>query len=100
MVQKYLVCQNCKDEVFGLGKIADDFDYSILHYLMEKKNVRNNDVDFWYGIGLYYFYLVEKMGNFLFVFVRIVVDHENSLSLKSVVVYFFFVRGRIFEYLF
>ena len=35
MVRKYLVGQNCKNEVFGLNNIVDDFDYSILHHLMD-----------------------------------------------------------------
>ena len=65
---------------------------------MENNFVHNNEVDFGYGIYLYYFYFVEEMGNFHFVLVRILVDHENFLSLKSVVVYFDFVQ--IFEYLF
>ena len=56
--------------------------------------MHNNEVVFWYGIYSYYFYFVEKMGNFHFVLVRIVVDHENSLNLKSVVVYFDFVKRR------
>ena len=43
---------------------------------------------------------VGKMGNFHFLFVGIVFDHENSLSLKSVVVYFDFVKRRSYEYLF
>ena len=83
-----------------MSKIADDFDYSILHHLMEINLVHNNEVDFWYGICLYYVYFVAKMGNFLFVLVRIVVDHGSLLSLTSVVVYFNFVKRRNFEYLF
>ena len=43
------------------------------------------------------FFLVKKWV-FLFVLVKIVVDHENLLCLKSVVVYFDFVQ--IFEYFF
>ena len=50
-------------------------------------------------IYLYYFYVVEEMGNFHLVLVRIVVDHDKLLSLKSVVVYFDFIK-RSFEYLF
>ena len=45
-------------------------------------------------------FFVGKMGSFHFVLVMIVFDHENSLSLKSVVVYFEFVKRRSFEYLF
>ena len=46
--------------------------------------MHNNEVDFWYDIFCIIFF-VEKTGNFLFVLVRIVVDHEKLLSLKSVV---------------
>ena len=100
MVQKYLVAQYCKNEVFIWSKIVGYFGYSILHHLMENNFVHNNEVDFWYYIYLvlYDFYFVKKLGNFRFVLVRIVVDHENLLSRKSVVVYFDFVQ--IFEYLF
>ena len=98
MVQKNLVAQYCKNEVFGWSKIVDDFGYSILHHQMENYFVQNNEVDFWHSVYLYYFYFVEKMGNFRFALVRIVADHENLLCLKSVVVYFDFVQ--IFEYLF
>ena len=100
MVRKNLVGHYCKNEIFGLSKIADDFDYNIFHHLMENNFVHNNEVAFWYGIYLFYFYFVEKMGNFHFVLLRIVVDHENSLSLKSVVVYFDLVKIKSFEYLF
>ena len=61
MVQKYMLSQYCKNEVFGLSKIADDFDYSLFHYLMENNFVDDNEVDFWYGIYLYYF-LCRKNG--------------------------------------
>ena len=61
-----------------MRKIVDDFDYIVFY--------------------LHCFYVVEKMGSFHFVLGRIVVDHENLLSLKSVVVHFDFVQ--IFEYLF
>ena len=77
MVQKYLVGQYCKNEVFGSSKIVHDFGYNILHHLMEKTFEHNNEVDFWYCIYLYYFYFVAKMDNFQFVLVRIVVDHES-----------------------
>ena len=40
------------------------------------------------------------MGNFHFVFVRIVMDHENLLKLKSFLVYFDFVNTSYFEYSF
>ena len=83
-----------------MSKIADGFDYNILHHLMENNFVHSNEVDFWYGIYLYLFCFVEKMGNFHFVLLRNVVYHENSLSLKSVLVYFDFVKRRSFEYLF
>ena len=56
MVRKYMVGQYCKRQVFGLSKIADDFDYSISHPLMENNFMDNNEVDFWYGIYLYYFF--------------------------------------------
>ena len=52
MVQKFLVDQYCKNEVFGLRKIVDDFGYSNLHHLMEINFVRNDEVDVWYGIYL------------------------------------------------
>ena len=55
MVHKYLVGQYCKNEVFGLNKIADDFDYSIHHHLMEINLAYKNEVGFWYGIYSYYF---------------------------------------------
>ena len=55
----------------------------------------NKEVDFLYGIYLYY---VEKMGNFQFVLVRIVVDYRNLLNLKSVVVFFDFVNMSSSEY--
>ena len=97
MVQKYLVAQYCKNEVFGLSEIVDDFGYKILHPVIENSLVHNNEVHFWFCFYLYYFYFVEKMSNFQFVFVRIVVDHENLLILKSVVVYSDFVK--ILEYL-
>ena len=67
MFQKYLVGLYCKNEVFGWNKIFDDFDYSILHRLMENNLLYNNEVDFWYGIYLFYFYFFEKMANFHFV---------------------------------
>ena len=35
---------------------VDDFDDSILHILMGNNFVHHNEVDFWYGIYLYYFY--------------------------------------------
>ena len=98
MVQKSLVGQYCKNEVFDLNKIVDDFDYSILHHLMENNFLYNKELIFWYGIYLYYFYFVEKMGNFQFAFVRIVVDRLNLLNLKSVVVYFDFVSMSSSEY--
>ena len=60
MVRIYLVGQYCKNEVFGLSKIADDFDYSILHHLMENNFVHNNEVDFWYGNYLFFFNLLKK----------------------------------------
>ena len=60
MVRKYLVVQYCKNEVFRLSKIVDDFGYSILHHLIENNFVHNNEVDFWYDVHLYYFYFVEK----------------------------------------
>ena len=60
--------------------------------------MHKNEVDFWYCFYYYCFYFVEKMGNFHFVLVRIMIDHENLLSLKSVVVYSDFKQ--IFEYLF
>ena len=97
MVRKYLVGQFSKNEFFGLNKTADDFGYSILHHLMENKFVHKNRVDFWYGIYLYDFYFVEKMCNFHFVIVGIVVDHENLLNLKLFVVYFDFAKRRSFE---
>ena len=65
MVRKYLVGQYCKNEVFGLSKVVDDFDYSILHHLMENNFVHKNEVGFWYSICLNYFYFVEKKYNFL-----------------------------------
>ena len=37
MVRKYLVDQYCKNEVFGLNKVVDGFDYNIPHHLMENK---------------------------------------------------------------
>ena len=58
----------------------------------------NKEVDFLYGIYLYYIYYVEKMGNFQFVLVRIVVDYRNLLNLKSVVVFFDFVNMSSSEY--
>ena len=66
MVRKNLVDQYCKDKVFGLRKIVDDFDYSIHHHLMENSFVRNDEVDFQYGIYLHCFYAAEKMGSFSF----------------------------------
>ena len=47
---------------------------------------------------MYYFYFVEKMGNFHFALAKIVVDHLNLLSLKLVVVYFDFVNVSSSEY--
>ena len=44
------------------------------------------------------FTLLKKMGSFHFVLVRIVVDHENILSSRLVVVHSDFVQ--IFEYFF
>ena len=55
MVQKYLVGQYCKNEVFVSSKIVDDFGYNFLHHLMEKTFVHNIEVDFWYCF--YYFFL-------------------------------------------
>ena len=49
---------------------------------------------------LYYFYFVEKMDNFHFVPVRIVVDHENLLNLKSFVVYLDCEKRSSLKYLF
>ena len=83
MVRKYLVGQYCRNEVFSLNKIVDNFDNSIFHHMMKTILLYNIEVDLWYGIYLFYFHFVEKMGNFHFVFVRIVVDHENLLNLKS-----------------
>ena len=48
MVRRYLVGQNCKNKVFGLDKIVDDFDYSILHHLMENNFLYDSEVSFWY----------------------------------------------------
>ena len=62
---------------------------------MENNFLHNNEVDFWYGIYLYEFYLV----NFHFALVSIVVDHDNLLNLKLFAVYFDFVK-RSFECLF
>ena len=98
MVRKYLVGQYCKNEVFVLNKVADDFEYRILHYLMENNLAYNKEVDSWYGIYLYYFYFVEKIGNFHCIPVKILVDHENLLKLNSFVVYFDSVKSS-FEYL-
>ena len=98
MLRKYLFGQNCKNKVFGLNKIVDDFDYSILHLLMESNLLYKNEVDFWYGIYSFYFYFVEKLDNFHFDLVRIVVDHESLLNLKSFVVCFDFVNISNFEY--
>ena len=95
MVRKHLVGQYCENKVFGLSNFVDDFGYSILHHLMQNNFVHNNEVDFWYDFYLYDFYFVEKMGNFPFVLVTIVVDHENLLNLKSVVVYFDFVKRNL-----
>ena len=64
MVRKHLLGQYCKKELFGLNKIADDFYYSIFTHLMEINFVHNNEVDFWHGIYLYYFFVVEKMDSF------------------------------------
>ena len=100
MVRKCLLGQYCKNKVFGLNKNVDDFDYSFLHHLMENNLLYNNEVDFWYGIFLYYFYFVEKMDNFHFVLVRIVVDHDNLLNLKSFVVYFDLIIKSNLEYSF
>ena len=97
MVQKYLVGQYCKNEDFGLNKFVDVFYYSILHHLMENSLVYNNEVDFWYGKYLYYFYFVGKMGFFHFVLVRIVVRIKILLNLKSFVVYFDFGKVTNFE---
>ena len=88
MVRKYLVGQYCKNEDFGLNKFVDDFDYSILNHLMENSLVYNNEVDFWYGKYLHYFY---------FVLVRIVVRIEILLNLNSFVVYFDFGKITSFE---
>ena len=90
MARKYLVDQYCENEVFGLRKIVDDSDYSIHHRLMENNFVRNDEVDFQYGIYLHYFFVVEKMCSFHFVLLRIMVDHESLLSLELVVVHFDF----------
>ena len=46
MVRKYLVDQYCKNEVFGLRKIVDGFDYSNHNHLMENNFVRNDEIDF------------------------------------------------------
>ena len=46
MVQKYPVNQYCRNNVFGLRKIVDDFDYSIHHHLMKINFVRNDEVGF------------------------------------------------------
>ena len=48
----------------------------------------NNEVDFWYGIYLNYFYFVKKIGIFHFVSVMMAIDHEHLLNLKSFVVCF------------
>ena len=50
--------------------------------------MHNIEVNFWYGIYLYYDYFVDKMGNFHFVLVRIVVHYENLLNLKFFAIYF------------
>ena len=97
-VRRYLVGQYCKNEVFGLDKIVDDFDCSILHHLMENNLLYNNQVEFCYDNYLYCFYFVEKMGNFHFVLVRIVLNHENLLNLKLVVVYSDFLIMSSSEY--
>ena len=58
MVRKCLVGQYCKNEVFGLDKIVNGFDYSILHHLMEINLLYNNEVVFWYNIYLYIFIFI------------------------------------------
>ena len=45
-------------------------------------------------------FFVEKMGNFHFFFVTIVVDDENLPNLNLFMVYFDFVKRSSFEYLF
>ena len=49
---------------------------------------------------MYYFNFVEKMGNFNFVPVKIVIDYKNLLNFKSFVVYFDFVSMGSSEYSF
>ena len=44
MVRKYLVDQYYRNEVFGLRKFLDDFDYSIHHHLMDNNFVRNDEI--------------------------------------------------------
>ena len=75
MVRKSQVGQYCKNEIFGLNKVVDDCDYSILHHLMESNLLYIKEVDFWYGIYLYYFFVVEKTDNFQFVLERILIDY-------------------------
>ena len=60
MVRKYLVGQYCKNEVFGLKKMVDDFDYCILHHLIENNFVHNNEVDFWMVFICITFILFKK----------------------------------------
>ena len=50
-----------------MSKIVDDFEYNILHHLLGNNLLCNIKVDFWFGLYLYRFYFVEKMGNFHFV---------------------------------
>ena len=56
--RKCLVGQYCKIEVFGLNKIVDDFDDSILLHLMENYLLYKNEVDLWYGIFCIIFILL------------------------------------------
>ena len=36
----------CKNEVLGLNKIVDDFDYSILHHLIDNNQLYNKMIEF------------------------------------------------------
>ena len=56
-----------------MRKIVDDSDYNFHHRLMEKIFVRNDEIDFQYGIYLHCFYVVEKMGSFYLVLARLCV---------------------------
>ena len=75
MVQKYLVGLRDRSEVFGFENFVVGFVRKNRHHLMEDNLVYNKVFFVCFGMAVYCFYFVEKMGNFHLGFLEIVGDH-------------------------